>query len=242
MSPLRPAAHAQGLVRGDVGREPVLQRGAGQRLVRLFGAQQRFGRVAGAAMRRPGDEIGAAIPRRRFRGIGGEGAGPEVEPVPYRQGGADIIGKAQPVGFDGAADRSDRLHIRPQRGDIAVAHPGIGGIGHRRIKPLAAGGDAVLHGAAEILLAPAADTGLAIRGDVGGGEFSERRAQHQAAGKRHAVRRGVAGLAVAQDRLIAALGDFRGLVGGRGHDKHRSQHRRQGNRPHACTSGPGARR
>ena len=190
-------------------------------------------------MARAGDQIGAAIPGRRFSGGWRKSGRFEIEPVPARHEGADVERKRQKIGFDRAMRRGDRLHICPQGGNIRIAHARISGIGHCGIKPLTAGAYALAHGADEIGFAPGAQTEIAVGRDVGRGDLAEGRLQHGAAGERLAARRGVTALAIAQDGLITAVSGGTRLLCVRGSPGGGDQQGGKRKLPHAVTSGPG---
>ena len=91
----------------------------------------------------------------------------------------------------GACDRWQCLHVGPQIRYIGDIHPGIGGIGKGRVIVGAVGGYARKHGVGEVRAGPCADSGFAIRRNVGG---------HKDAGG------GVEAMAATKQFLFVALG------------------------------------
>ena len=93
-------------VAGDIRREPILDVAAVQRLAAFVGAECVLRRVAGAAMARPFDQIGAAIPFRALVRIGPEGAGLEEHQVPAAHEDAMIERPGQLAACADAFDRA----------------------------------------------------------------------------------------------------------------------------------------
>ena len=191
----RPAARREP-GRGDVGRADAAEREAGQGPRQLHLAEPAARRVAFPAMAQHVDEIAAALPGGRASGRGRRQAVGQEQQVPPHHSQADIVGEIEL----GPAVR--HLH-RPQLHQIGVdrigirpRHAAIGGIGHRGIERLAVAPRAVMQRLPEIIGAPAADAVVGIGRDIGGVDHPEAALHRQAAGKRRAARRGVAGGAV----------------------------------------------
>src|ERR1700722_5962976 len=93
-----PSTDAFALVVGNIGCKPALKRSPGQRQTILVTAEERLGRVAGAAMRRPLDDVGTTIPRGGFLRIWLITAGCEIESVPERHREPNVQREGQLVG------------------------------------------------------------------------------------------------------------------------------------------------
>jgi len=161
--------------------------------------------------------------------------------------------KGQPSS-GGSVDLAHRLHgveVRLDRIHVAARHVREPRIRERRIQPLALLIDAFVHRAVEIVLAPRADAGIRIGRDVGRIDDPERRRYRTPARIGFAARRGVARLAIAGAREVAAGFDgCPGVVGTHGrihlHRRHRDASACQRQyacdepaRVHVCTSGCG---
>src|SRR6185312_13979940 len=127
--------------------------------------------------------------------------------------------KGQPSS-GGSVDLAHRLHgveVRLDRIHVAARHVREPRIRERRIQPLALLIDAFVHRAVEIVLAPRADAGIRIGRDVGRIDDPERRRYRTPARIGFAARRGVARLAIAGAREVAAGFDGSpGVVGTHG--------------------------
>src|SRR6185437_11167673 len=96
---------------GQIGRVPALQSAAGERAAGLVAAEKILRGMACAAMPRALDEIGAAIPFRRFAGGGRESSGGEEQLVPQRHAEADVEREGQLVSMDLVVHRLQRVEI-----------------------------------------------------------------------------------------------------------------------------------
>ena len=155
------------------------------------------------------DQIGAAVPLRRFGRIGLVLALVEEQRAPSEDQRAVVEGKLQIVRTVDLLHRRDRAQIGEDRVAVLARDLGVGGKRHRRIDQPAVGEAPVMHHLVELVGRPLADAGLRIGRDVGGVERAERRLHRQAAGKGLAFARGVAGDAVAGAGQVFALGDQR---------------------------------
>ena len=155
------------------------------------------------------DQIGAAVPLRRFGRIGLVLAFLEEQRAPAEDQRAVVEGKVQIVRPVDLLHRRDRAQIGIDRVAVLARHLGVGGERHRRIDQPAVGETPVMHHLVELVGRPHPDAGLRIGRDVGGVERAERRLHRQAAGKGLAFARGVAGDAVAGAREVFALGKQR---------------------------------
>src|SRR6202041_3476635 len=115
-----PSAEAPLAVIGDIGREPTLQRIALKSMGIVVAAESALWRVAGAAMAEALDEIGAAIPFGRLRGIGPEFAAREIECVPGRHSMTNVEREGQLVGDDRVANRLDRIEVGADGEGVAL--------------------------------------------------------------------------------------------------------------------------
>ena len=202
------------LVAVQVGREPGAQHAALQETLLLVAAEEALRRVASGAMARSVDDIGAAVPlgalaRRRL-----EVARLEIEPVPESHQAADRQREGQAVGRWAIGGRRLGHQIGAHGVDLGAAHAGEIGIGEGRVEVDVLVVAALVHGAVEVRLAPAADAGVAIGGDVGRIDHPEGRVQRQAAGQPLAAGPVVAALAVAEHDQVTALLDLRRRVHG----------------------------
>src|SRR4051812_34695622 len=87
---------APGIV-GNVRGEPALEIRAAQTFAAFVSAQDRFRRMAGAAVTGPLDQECPAIPFRTVLWIGMEFALLEIERIPGAHSGSDVEGKHQPA-------------------------------------------------------------------------------------------------------------------------------------------------
>ncbi|MND97043.1 hypothetical protein D3C80_893530 [compost metagenome] len=150
--------------------------------------------MATAAVPRPLDQIGAAIPLcalvvvRLVRRIVME------QLIPYRQRPAHRQRPTDVTGAVGGILRRHFVHqVVIQRAHIFRIHFGVGGIRHRRIKPVAVFSDPLTHGAVKLIKRISADALLFVRRDIGGVDIAQRRRELHAAGKQCAAWRGMAG-------------------------------------------------
>ena len=153
---------------------PVVQRGAGEKLPAVFFAD-RF-HLAGnasrcvtfAAMPQPLHEISAAVPRRAFVRISGVFAFFEIKRIPDRHEGTHAERPAQMRRTIRIAHRLHTLH-KPgiERRQVFLRHPGVGRIGHGRIKTMPVLCHAFAHDLHEIFHLVATDPGFQVRRDIG---------------------------------------------------------------------------
>ncbi|MPL93023.1 hypothetical protein SDC9_39147 [bioreactor metagenome] len=186
-------------------------------------------RVAGAAMAEALHQIGAAVPHRILRRIRGEGGAFQEGGVPVGHAPA-LVERETEVGFRrGLFHRRKALaEIGPERAHVGLGHLGIGGIGHRRIEVPAVRRHALAHRAVELGIAPAADAGLGIGGDVGRVNRAHRAFEGKAPRHLHPVLRGVTGDAIAKLGDVAAARDqIRACRAGEA-GRHRLERRRPG--------------
>ncbi len=131
-------------------------------------------RVAFRAMGQGPGQVGTTVPL--FCGLGArlELAGAEVQEFPEAQYRTEARVPDEFVLAVVPADRLDRLQIRPKRGHILGTHPRIGGVGKGGVVVPPPGTGSMPERASEVLLAPAANPGLGVGGDVGSVEGAER--------------------------------------------------------------------
>ena len=157
-----PAAEAGPGVIGDVGREPALQvRSRCRYSLVLSPPRNDLRRVAGAAMRGPLHQEGAAVPFGRLLRIGLEFARGEIQRIPDPHRGADVERERQRVGDHRILYRRDGLEIGADREHVVARHLGVGRVGHGGIKPRAIGTNALANGVVELVVGPGADAGVA---------------------------------------------------------------------------------
>src|SRR5258708_3462624 len=149
----------------------------------LVCAEHVFGRVAGAAMRGTRDEITAAIPFRAFLLVRLEYAWPEEHIVPGPHHHAVIQRPAQFRRPLGILEWRQRREIGPDRQQVIAGEFRETRIGKRRVIARTVRRHAVTQRAAEILVAPGAQAGFAIRRQVRRINRAERGADTLAAGE-----------------------------------------------------------
>ncbi len=176
----------------------------------LFLKREPTRRMAGAAVAQPLHDVGAAIPLRRFGGIGLERRVVEKRHVPKFQAETQAERPLQLVRPVWPAYRRNAMHqVRIQRLHVASADLRERRIGHRRVEIAAVRRDACTHGAIELREGVAADSGFDVGRDVGGVNHAERRVHSQSARQRFAVGRGVACDAIAEARNVFPTPDLR---------------------------------
>ena len=170
---LRPGAEAGTQITAQIGCRPgielcALEIGAAAVVERFFLEPPTARRVAGAAMAKPLDEIGAAVPSGVVPRLRDIGATDRKHHVPDRDRPAPAQISGDFVGLVLLPEGRYLLHEEIiERVEIIVGDLGVGGIRHRRIEPMPILGDAGAHSAVEILEAVIADPGIGIRRDVG---------------------------------------------------------------------------
>ena len=169
-------------------------------------------------MAEPFDQVGAAVPRLRLRGIGLELAGVEKERVPGLKAGPDIEREHQARLFRRRARRRDGVQEGADRQHVVAGRFGEPLIGERRIEVAAIPVQPLMHRAIKLIVAPGADPIGFVRRDVGGVKRPVRRMDRRAPGVGLAPRRGMAGFAIAGAGEIGAPLDERriGPLGGGG--------------------------
>jgi hypothetical protein len=203
----RPAAQAGVQVGRQVEREPAIDAGAGVGLVFLDAAQRVARRVAGTAMAQAFHQVGAAVPRRWFAGVGLEGAFGEIQLAPHRHRPPLVERKAQLVDVHRVDHRGERAQVGVDRVAVLARDAGVEVVGHGRVHVLPVAVDPFVHRPVELVCAPQADAGFRIGRDVGREQSAKRRVQTVPAGKGHATVGRVAGDAVARTgQVFAALG------------------------------------
>ena len=210
-----PASDPRHRIRGDIRRVPGANLGARQSAAGLLLHQESARRMTGAAMGRPLCQIRAAIPLRRLPRIGGKDMPVEKQEIPAQHRQADVHRKRQ-CGL--RSPRVDRLHgpreISVERAGIVVGEFGVRRVGHRGIEVRAIASDSAAKRPGKLVFRVPSDPELRGRGDIGGIDGAERRADRQPAGKGFSIGSGVAGGTIGGDGKILAALD-RGLVGGR---------------------------
>lgn len=83
---VRPAANPRVGIAADVGRIPALQRRAGESTLGLVSAENALRRVAGRAMARPLNKVGAPVPLGRLLAVRFERVFREVDRLPTKHG------------------------------------------------------------------------------------------------------------------------------------------------------------
>src|SRR5262252_10553688 len=156
--------------------------GAAGKALALDDAAEEVARaVALRAMARAVDQISAAIPRRRFGGVGLELLAVEEKKFPASEHRAELEIERQVVVARLALHRRQRLEIGKQIAHVLEPHALVRGVGKGRIVMTAVGRGPLPHGGDEIRLAPAADAVSAVRRDVRGKKSAERRFQAEPA-------------------------------------------------------------
>ena len=180
------------------------------------------------------DQIAAAIPIRTFRLIRLENAGPEEQVIPGDHQHAEICGKTQLGRRRFAAERRQRREVGPDRGDVRPRQPCEIRVGEGRVIVRAIGVGALAQRAIEIGIAPVANAGIAIRGEVCGVDPTKRGVDPLSPGERLGRVGGMAARTIAGFDQRLAAGDrlLRGL-GRRGAKSERTaQKKTRKNRPH----------
>src|SRR5271156_4981980 len=131
-------------------------------------------RMAGAAVPETFDEVGPAIPFGGFGGIRFEFAALEIERVPGRHSLPNIEREGQTVRNDTVANRPHRVEVSANGEHVALGYLRTVRIRHRRVEQLASVPPAVAQRADEKLVAPRADPGFAVGGDIGPDHDAER--------------------------------------------------------------------
>ncbi len=175
----------------QAGRPPRIHRFAGQielawRAVvghGLFLEADAARRVAGPAMSQPLDQVSAAVPRIVAGCVGLERNVFDESPVPERQTPAHVERPGHLRWLVGPVGRGQPVHEIPvQRPHVVRGHLGVRRVRHRRIQVVSIGGNALAHGAIELLERVVAYSGPAVRRDVGRIEHPERRLKREPPG------------------------------------------------------------
>ena len=190
---------------------PIVDIAAGKARGRPLRAERVARRVAGAAMRQALDQIGAAIPFGTLRRVRPVGAGAQEQQLPSGDDHAMVEREGQLVLPCCCANRLARHQEGIERAVVVIADIGEMVVGKGRIEMPALAIDAGAHGAPKGRFRPAADAGLRIGRDVGREHRAERRRHRQAAGEILAAAHGVAGIAIAERRKLAAALDQSGI-------------------------------
>ena len=153
--------------RGQRRRFPSFGKAAGEIGAGLLCAQRVPRRMAGAAMAKTFDEIGAAIPDFRFACVGLERLGLMEQRVPSRQQRAKVERKPQRVVRRFRA----RWRLRHQPGierlQVGIANLGEMGVGKRWVEMPTIAMYTFAHRALEGGIGPIADAGRLVGRDVG---------------------------------------------------------------------------
>ena len=166
-----------------------------------------FGAVAGAV-----DQIGAAVPLRRFAGIRRERLAVNEQEIPAANQPAPTEWQRQLVRRRLASDYGQRVQIGEQITRVIELDALVGRIRERRIIVLAVRRRAFQQCRDEIRLAPGPDPILSIGRDVGRKERAERRDEREAAAEMGWILlagRGVARRAAARVEHDLAVGEIR---------------------------------
>jgi hypothetical protein len=226
---LRPSAKTGALIAAQVGRKPrvelcAFEIGAAAIVERFLLKRPAARRVAGAAMAQPFDEIGTAVPGGVMLLARNVGATLREHRVPDGERPAE----AQ-IAWDLArlVRLFDRRHLLyeevVERAHVVVGDLGIGRVRHGGIEPVPVLGDALPHGAVEILERVVPDAIVGIGRDVGRIDGAERRPHLEAARERLAAGHGMASDAIAGARHVFAFALGRcGLL--RMRERGRAQH------------------
>ena len=161
--------------------------------------------MAGAAMRDALDQIAAAIPFRALLLVRHQDAGLEEQPVPAAHDDAIVERKAQLGRARRIAHRRQRRQIGADGKNVLPRQPGEMRIGEGRVIARTVARHAEAQRAVELVIAPGAEAGLAVRRQVGRVDAAERGIDPLAAGERFGRIGGVAARAVAglRQRLAA---------------------------------------
>jgi hypothetical protein len=171
--------------------------------------------MAFGAMARPLNQVGAAVPGRAFRRVGGKNPIVEEKELPQPEAAAEGEDEGQVVRAGPAFDDRKRLHEGEEVAHVRRRHALVRGVGERRVVMPPVRGDAAAHGAQELLLSPAADAVPRMRRDVRGVEGAEGGGEREAAAEARLVvllGRGVARGAAAGEEHRSPVGEV-GLAG-----------------------------
>ncbi len=193
----------------DVGHDVIFRpiRIAGEVLGLIQTAQPIARRMAFGAMAQMADQILAAVQLIAQVGIGLERSLLQIACFPDHQRQTEAGIPDQLVVPVLPLHRGHGVQIGLQGFEIGVRHPGISRVGKRRIVMGAIGADALAEGANELGFAPAADTRIRVRGDVGRIKRAEGALQPRAAGQLGLSGLAVAAAAAARVGQIGPLGD-----------------------------------
>ena len=193
--------------------KPALHRGAAEGATALARAEHVLGRVASTAMRDAFDQIAAAVPFRAFLLVGLEDARPEEQPIPAPHHHAVIERPAQFRRRRAVLNWRERREVGADRQQVVADHLGEVGIGERGVVERTVAPYAVTQGAIELLVAPGAEAGIAIRRQIGRIDPAERGVDLFSPGERLCRIGSVATGAIGRlgQRLAARDGLSRGL-------------------------------
>jgi len=157
------------------------------------------------------DQVAAAIPVRALLLVRHQDARFEEQPVPAAHQHAVVQRPTQVRRRGGILHRRQRRQIGPDRQNVGAGEFGEIRIGEGRVVARAVGRDAEAQRAVEVVVATAAEAGIAVRGQVGRGEAAERRIDPLFPGEGFGrIRRVAAGAVGGLDQRLAA----RDLLGG----------------------------
>src|SRR5581483_7531369 len=242
--------------RSQAGGKPTLAHSAFEGVVLLDGSEQVLRAVAGAAMAETLDEIGAPVPLLGLVGVPFIGARLEEERVPDRERAAPAHRPGQFGRLVFLSHRIEGVEVRPYREHVTASQLRIPRVRKCRIEMRPVAPDAVVHRVPEVLFAPFANAGLAVRRDVGRIDGAERCRHGAPAGERLAAIVGMTCRAVARVHEIATAHHLgKGGIARESDGAGAEQKARRGDRcpqtkgafDHGCTryalmSGPGLRR
>src|SRR5262245_24353916 len=134
------------------------------------------------------------------------------EQTPERHQAALVERKPQLILRRDRPDRREGEEVRLDRQNIIVAEQGVRGVRECRVKMLPVLAHAEMHRGAEVVIAPVADAGLLVGGDVGRIELAQStEVKFSATGERVMARRSVAADAIAGTyQILAPLAQLRG--------------------------------
>ncbi len=199
---------------------PIVDIAAGEGSIGPLRAKRVARGVAGAAMREPLDQIGAAIPFRTFVRRRPIRSVTQEEQLPTRNEPALIIRERHLVRARRRMHRLAGHQEGIERTVVLVGDVGEMVIGKRRVEMMSVAVHSRTHGAAERSFGPSTDAALGIWRDVGRENRAEWRRDREAAGKIAATAHRVAGAAVADRCQMASAPDQVRLKGRRRWRRH----------------------
>ncbi|AME26218.1 hypothetical protein AXG89_20180 [Burkholderia sp. PAMC 26561] len=204
---VRPVADARVLVRRDVVGVPARQFGAAETFAGLQALRDVARRMAFLAMRQAFDQIRPTIPLGALLRVGHETPFLEVEHVPEHHQPALVERKRHLVARRRVVDRRERVEIGADGEHIAGGDFRVVRVRERRIQPLAALADTLVHRAHEIGVGPSSNPRVRIARDIRRVDGPERRVDGQAAGEGAGFVGGMTRDAIARAREIFAALD-----------------------------------